>query len=106
MALVRTATRPPFSPRTRGCSYAFDTAFLAWLVFPAHAGMFPGHGRRSPPHHRFPRVLGDVPLRRLPTVNDGWFSRALGNVPEKEASNRSQKGFPHTLSIGVSFLGT
>ena len=50
-----------FSPRTRGCSFlagAHDTSFL---VFPAHAGMFPLRVGWRPLGRRFPRARGDVP---------------------------------------------
>ena len=53
-----------FSPRARGCSHINFIFHQIWVVFPACAGMFPN--RYHPDGHArcFPRVRGDVPLRK------------------------------------------
>ena len=50
-----------FSPRTRGCSQQRMASHNCYLVFPAHAGMFPKPGPPPTPARRFPRARGDVP---------------------------------------------
>ena len=68
------ATSSMFSPHTRGCSSPKGLAMGAPRVFPAYAGMFPGHGGSQGRRRCFPRIRGDVPRGHdLPAVI-GWFS--------------------------------
>ena len=91
-----------FSPRARGCSYAFACHNVGFTVFPACAGMFLREAPRSTFEDSFPRVRGDVPslltcLRLFPrfsprargcsipiascAVYRGGFPRVRGDVP-------------------------
>ena len=51
-----------FSPHTRGCSVVLIRDWKIGTVFPAYAGMFPGHPTTRTAPCRFPRIRGDVPL--------------------------------------------
>ena len=55
-----------FSPHTRGCSFFARRHEDFRRVFPAYAGMFRHHYNPIRQDISFPRIRGDVPVRRRP----------------------------------------
>ena len=70
---------PTFSPHARGCSGTYHLHFCHCTVFPACAGMFPPQLSPRNPHHRFPRMRGDVPVSvQITMLRRGFSPHARG----------------------------
>ena len=68
-----------FSPHARGCSGTYHLHFCHCTVFPACAGMFPPQLSPRNPHHRFPRMRGDVPVSvQITMLRRGFSPHARG----------------------------
>ena len=93
---VRANIDAKFSPRTRGCSHSVALTLQQVVLFPAHAGLFPGRAVRYGLSPAFPRARGVVPhLGRNLATDDRFFPRARGVVPPRDMPPAPQnKIFP------------
>ncbi len=97
---VPTPSLPPpvvlvSSPRTRGCSQCEEVPHRSVRLFPAHAGVFPGHPRPQLGQGPLPRARGGVPYALMESIRPGRSSpRTRGCSPGTAVLRGGQALFP------------
>jgi hypothetical protein len=93
------------SPRTRGCSDRRELPGPHRRVFPAHAGVFLGHGPPARPRHRLSRARGGVPEAGFKTeVVWGSSPCTRGYYPARDDRHGHCLVFPRTRGVLLTLL--